>query len=355
MRLLRLYGGFAVAAALWLALAGPAVAGLHNATPADGSGDPNDQFVDNDALFAYTTTDVDGGYVCVVEADAAPDARCGGRGRTRVVGIGTQFTLLEADTCHRAIGGFRRSTRRGRTGSRAASSSSARAPKETETVTTRSRSSRSRRRRKLRTPSAYRWRSHVSVYAVNDLRSPSGDVAWRMVKDYHARHANYDGAGTIGCQATIVPIGAQLGLRFVIALSICWRARKRRQFRSSRTCRARWLRCTRHRRRSARSGVHDGGTTPTFSSLRTDSDPISGALMAALDLQTGYGETMLKAFERYQGALAAGEAAAPFAHAQAAALGRNGMDQVVRCTTRSTRCARRRSNSTRCPSSPVRS
>ena len=68
--------------------------------------------------------------------------------------------------------------------------------------------------------------------------------------------------------------------------------------------------------------------TPTFSRLRTDSDAISSALMAAFDLQTGYGETMLKAFERYQGALAAGEAAAPYAHAQAAALGRNGLDQV---------------------------
>ena len=68
---------------------------------------------------------------------------------------------------------------------------------------------------------------------------------------------------------------------------------------------------------------------PSFSSLPTDSEPISGALMAALDLQTAYGETMLKAFERYQGAVVAGAAALPYTHAQAAALGRNGQEQVT--------------------------
>ena len=69
--------------------------------------------------------------------------------------------------------------------------------------------------------------------------------------------------------------------------------------------------------------------TPTFATLPTDSDAVSGALMEALDSQTAYGETMLKGYERYQGAVAAGSGAAPYVHAQAGAVGRFGQQQVA--------------------------
>ena len=56
-----------------IALTGAEVAdtGLYNPIPADASGDPQDLFHDNDALFAYVTSDIKGGSVCVVAEGAA--------------------------------------------------------------------------------------------------------------------------------------------------------------------------------------------------------------------------------------------------------------------------------------------
>ena len=239
MRLLRLYGGFAVAAALWLALAGPAVAGLHNATPADGSGDPNDQFVDNDALFAYTTTDVDGGYVCVVEADAAPDARCGGWGKTRVVGIGTQFTLLEADGLPPGLWRLQTVDEKGKNGEpggeffvRPCAEGDGDCDNTISLVAV---SEAKEAANALGIPMAVTCLG----FAVNNLRSLS-DVAWGVVKDYHERHANYDGAGALAMSASITSRSVPSSVWGSSSrLSISWNRRKRRRFPSSRTCRAR--------------------------------------------------------------------------------------------------------------------
>ncbi len=93
-------GALIVAFVFALALAGTGHAGLHSALPANAFGTPADVFYDNDALFAYTVSDFTGGYVCVVDADApawtrrAMQATAWGS-KNRVVGIGTEFTLLE--------------------------------------------------------------------------------------------------------------------------------------------------------------------------------------------------------------------------------------------------------------------
>ena len=91
-------GGLTLAISLALAVAGPAAAGLHNALPADADENPADVFNDNDALFAYTTSDFTGGYVCILHAEAPADRTCDGPAwgdKNRVVGIGSQFTLIE--------------------------------------------------------------------------------------------------------------------------------------------------------------------------------------------------------------------------------------------------------------------
>ena len=65
---------FACAVA-FLAAPGSALAGLHNAIPFDANEDPADLFNDNDALFAYTTSDIKGGYVCAVHVNTPPRRR----------------------------------------------------------------------------------------------------------------------------------------------------------------------------------------------------------------------------------------------------------------------------------------
>ena len=86
--------------ALLLALAVPASAGVHNPIPADASGDLQDTFVDDDALFAYATVDIAGGEMCIVDnVDEMEGQSCQrpawGTPNT-IVGIGTTYTLLEA-------------------------------------------------------------------------------------------------------------------------------------------------------------------------------------------------------------------------------------------------------------------
>ena len=327
MRRLRLDGGFVLAAALWLALAHPAAAGLHNATPADGSGDPNDQFVDNDALFAYTTTDIDGGYVCVVHADAAPDARCGSRGRTRVVGIGTQFTLLIGDNLppgHWRLQTVDEKGKNGEPGGEFFVRPCAEADGDCDnTMSLIAVSEAKEAASALGIPLA------VSClgFMVQNLAS-EGNRLRTTLKDFQTRHANYRG-GNVGLKATIVPIGGQVALSFVIAQLDLPESSQEKALSILKD-----LSCSSAEMYAdiAADPPDPQFTTvaqPSFSSLPTDSEPISGALMAALDLQTAYGETMLKAFERYQGAVVAGAAALPHTHAQAAALGRNGQEQVT--------------------------
>jgi PKD repeat protein len=83
----------------------PVRAGLFNPIPADFTGDPQDQFVDDDYLFAYMTSDLLGGRICIVDENttlaSAGTFPCNspvwGSPNT-VVGIGTIYTLIENPT-----------------------------------------------------------------------------------------------------------------------------------------------------------------------------------------------------------------------------------------------------------------
>ncbi len=77
----------------------PAQAGLYSPIPADSSSDPQDQFTDADALFAYVLSDIKGGTICVVAGSFTDfnglgcEAEAWG-GKNTVVGIGTQYVLV---------------------------------------------------------------------------------------------------------------------------------------------------------------------------------------------------------------------------------------------------------------------
>ena len=88
-----------VAAAVLLPVANPggstAQAALNSPIPADGDALPNDVFRSRDALFAYVLSDLRGGRICVI-----PESGAGGcddpawGGANVVVGIGTVYTLI---------------------------------------------------------------------------------------------------------------------------------------------------------------------------------------------------------------------------------------------------------------------
>lgn len=86
------------AAVVVLPIPGPgatARAALNSPIPADGDALPNDEFRSRDALFAYVVSDVRGGRICIV-----PESGAGGcdepawGGANVVIGIGTVYTLI---------------------------------------------------------------------------------------------------------------------------------------------------------------------------------------------------------------------------------------------------------------------
>ena len=322
----RVYAGV-IAAATWFALASPAVAGLHNAIPADAIGDPNELFVDNDALFAYTTSDIKGGYVCIVPRDAAPSVTCDASawgGKTRVVGIGTQYTLIEFGL---APGAWRLQTVDSEGENGEAGGEFFVRPCEEEdgdcdnAISLEAASRAKAAARDLGLP----FQIGCIGYAVHDAVTASF-AARSKLKDYKQRHADYR-SGAVGFEATIVPVaGGLLGLAFSLPTLDNPGEEKAKAILKDLVCSLSEMYS------DIAADPPDPDFTsvaqPTFSNLPTLSNELTAALMSALDLQTGYGETMLKSYERYQGAVAAGSTADVYKHAQAAALGRNGQAQV---------------------------
>ena len=92
-RTLAFFAVLALASSLFVSTAPPASAALHSPIPADESGDPTDFFTDDSALFAYVLSDIRGGYICIVGADADAGGGCGA-GKHFVLGIGTQYVLV---------------------------------------------------------------------------------------------------------------------------------------------------------------------------------------------------------------------------------------------------------------------
>jgi PKD repeat protein len=72
----------------------PATAAVNNPVPANQFGDPATDFTEADAIYAYFTSDLQGGRICVI-AISDPATGCGGE--SQVIGgqIGTGFILLE--------------------------------------------------------------------------------------------------------------------------------------------------------------------------------------------------------------------------------------------------------------------
>ena len=100
----RLVAAAALCVGVAFALAGAETAptGIYNPIPADFSGDPQDLFVDDDYLFAYVTSDIKGGRICVVNENATGatcDSPAWGDANT-IVGIGTVYALIENPTLH---------------------------------------------------------------------------------------------------------------------------------------------------------------------------------------------------------------------------------------------------------------
>ena len=98
----RLSAGTVVAALLagTFGLWAPATveAALYNPIPFDANG-PNDLFTDSDALFAYVTSDIAGGTVCIVPAsvESPSEGGCSAWGSPNfIVGIGSIIQLIEA-------------------------------------------------------------------------------------------------------------------------------------------------------------------------------------------------------------------------------------------------------------------
>ena len=97
--------GTAVVAALMVAIpsAGPALAALYNPIPMNQYEEPTYDFVDDDALFVYVTSDIKGGTVCIVEASVSQpsegscDSPAWGSSNY-IVGIGSVIQPIEAPT-----------------------------------------------------------------------------------------------------------------------------------------------------------------------------------------------------------------------------------------------------------------
>ena len=85
---------------LSLIQANDAAAGLYGPIPANEEGDPTDEFVDDNALYVYVRSDIQGGRICVVEntddVGAVSCERPAWGTPNTIVSIGTTYALLEA-------------------------------------------------------------------------------------------------------------------------------------------------------------------------------------------------------------------------------------------------------------------
>ena len=72
-------------------------AAVHNPIPADASENPNDAFDSNDSLWAWFTSDLAGGRICIVAETGPGDCDRPRMGAVRYIGatIGLAFTLIK--------------------------------------------------------------------------------------------------------------------------------------------------------------------------------------------------------------------------------------------------------------------
>ncbi len=308
-----------------------ALGALHNPIPLNQNEEPTYDFVDDDALFAYVTSDTAGGRVCIVEASvedpANGDCDSPAWGTPNVVvGVGSVFTPIEAPTLN--PGSWRLLTED--------SAFDPTAVSEVFTVTPCDDCS-----RELALAAIQAWKDRARemkvglqltcfVFAVRDVEGAVTGARGK-IKKAMARADTYE-AGDRGWKATIAaPIGGALGgaLGFTFPTidgAIGAGSEKALAILHDLSC-------------AAGAMYHDivedppdpdfaTVAAPRFASiLDTESDSLD-ELLHALDRQAAQAEAALTAFERLLGAEQAGSSAEPAAVAQAAAVAQLTFDQL---------------------------
>ena len=159
-------------------------------------------------------------------------------------------------------------------------------------------------------------------FALKDLKGAVTGARSKL-KDLHQRHTAYT-TGDKGFLATVVPVIGGFGLSFEIPSFGNPGEEKAMKILKDLVCSATEMYA------SIAADPLDPGYTqiaqPTFGSLAVPLNSQATTLANLLDTGTGYGEAMLHGYERYQGAVAA--SAPPYVHAQARAVGQMGRSQL---------------------------
>ena len=296
-----------IAAAVVVVAAPDAEAAVYNPIPLNADLEPDETFVDDDALFVYVTSDIKGGKVCAVPADGGGCVW----GTTTLVGIGSVFAPMEGPSL--PVGQWRirsEDTEGQQTGLSEVFVVSACATCSREYAETRLQEWKDR---------ALGMKTGLGLTCVasnvlKDTAERSTRARGKSKKPTERAEAYDGGSGGFIGHDRPSPEG--------------WRSRSSR--------RTRWqynqdkameilkdLSCAAG---AMYNDIYNDPPDPDFATVVEprfatigDSDRDSlDRLMAALDRQTAFGEAALTSYERYLGAVAAGDDAAAVKQAQAA-------------------------------------
>jgi PKD repeat protein len=307
-------------AVLALAGANRAETGIYNPIPADASGDPQDAFVDDDYLFAYVTSDIKGGRICIVNASGAGDCDSPAWGDTNaIVGIGTVFTLIENPTLH--VGTWRLRTENSlgeQTGLSQPFTVRACPECKREVAAEVAQEFKNRFRGMQLAADGYCFYQGASE-VVQEARGIVGEMtaAHGNVLGLKKRHDEYR-AGKKSFVATTVPVLAGfVPISFPAVPGLVNPGEeKAKEILKALVCALdkMWDDIA----LDPPDPAFDQVQQPTFSAIDPLGSAQSDALALSVDRQTGFSLAILKALERYQGALAAGNQAG--VHRQSRAL-----------------------------------
>jgi PKD repeat protein len=311
-----------VAFLAWLALAGNAQAGLYNPVPANQFEEPTDTFVDDDAVFAYATSDIKGGSICIVnEADTMETASCESPawgGSNVVVGIGTVYTIVAGPTLY--PGNWRLLTED--------SAGNPTGLTDVWTVTACPTCDRS-----VTDAIVAEWKARAAqmkfgtdvmctAWALQEAAEIPGMItaAHGKVMDLTKRADAYE-SGAASFLGTVAPIAGGAffgGIAFPsVDSAIGGGQEKAMEILKNLVCTL---------RKQYNDIVDDPPDpnfgevfTPTFATIDSSGAASTDSLQTSLDAQNAYTEAALHAFERYQGAVAASDEAGQ--HMQARAMG----------------------------------
>ena len=306
-------------------LAPASQAGLYNPIPMNSEEEPDDQFVDDDALFVYVTSDIKGGRVCIVEAtvEAPADGSCdrpAWGSPNDIVGIGSIIQPIEGPSL---IPGTWRILAEDSEGTPTAVSVEF-------TVTSCFDCSREPALAKMREwkDRAEQMRTGVGLaciaFSVKDA-ADSVTAARGKIKKAQQRADRFE-AGEVGFKATIIPAaGGLMGFAFPSFDAIGAGQDKALEILHDLSC------ATAAMYADIVADPPDPDfevvPTPSFATIGPSDSPVLDELMSALDRQSAFAEVSLSAYEKYLGATEAGDDEA--AAAQLRAAGRFALSQVT--------------------------